>query len=304
VELLRRRNKSAVFRLPGVGEKGSDVIAKHCLRQSALAEREVYETLQQLPFPSTRYYGYVGNRQGEFCWLFLEDAAGEPLDPDNPEQRELATRWLANLHTASGRLEAAARLPDRGPAHYRKHLRHARIVIELVRENMDLPPGGDTILRHMQLLLEELASRWTDMEAVCAAMPRALVHGDFAERNVRIRHNGKLQSQLLAFDWEVAGWGFPGVDLGFADLDVYHECVRSSWPHIDRDAVQRFAHVGRLLRGGIAAVQWEADKLEAGWSEKPLSNMLLYRGRIEEALQGLGWHASSPPASPTGEDAG
>lgn len=27
VELLRRRNKSVVYRLPGVGERGSDVIA-------------------------------------------------------------------------------------------------------------------------------------------------------------------------------------------------------------------------------------------------------------------------------------
>jgi hypothetical protein len=45
LELLRRRKKSVVFRLAGVGRGGADVIAKQGLWQIALDERATYEVL-------------------------------------------------------------------------------------------------------------------------------------------------------------------------------------------------------------------------------------------------------------------
>lgn len=297
VELLRKRPKSIVYRLPGMGENGTDVIAKHCLRESAVAERRAYEILERLPLVTTRFYGYVGNGTDEFCWLFLEDAGGEPLKPEEPEQRELASRWLAALHSTSSALEATSRLPERGPAHYRRHLRAAQRALERVLNTMDIPANGKPVLRQLQARLDTIAARWIDVEALCRAMPWALVHGDFAERNVRVRHQ-ETRPELLAFDWEVAGWGFPGVDLGFVDLDVYHECSRAAWPKIGRRELERFAHLGNLLRGGVAAVHWEALKLDPRWLENRLCNMQIYLQRIEEALRGLGWlavAADDPP---------
>jgi len=302
VERLRKRNKSIVYRLPSMGENGTDVIAKHCLRENALAERRAYEILERLPLATTRFYGYVGNGTDEFCWLFLEDAGGEPLNPEVPEQRELATRWLAALHATSSELEATSSLPERGPAHYRRHLRAAQRVLENVLQTMDLPADGRSVLRQLQVRLDTIAARWIDVEALCRAMPWALVHGDFAERNVRVRHR-EAHPELLAFDWEVAGWGFPGVDLGLVDLDVYHECARAVWPKLGRRKLESFAQLGSLLRGGVAAVHWEALKLDPRWLDNPLRNMEIYLQRIEEALRDLGWQAAAAGGPPrAGQD--
>jgi len=294
VELLRKKHKSIVYRLPRLGVDGTDVIAKHCLRESALAERKVYEVLEGLAVETTRYYGYVGNGTDEFCWLFLEDAGGEPFDPERREHVELAAQWLARLHTETSRMEQASQLPERGPAHYRRHLMAAQRLLDRLLETLDLPPGGKSLLRQVQAVFDDVAARWIEVEALARAMPWALVHGDFAERNVRVRHDGKGGSQLFVFDWEVAGWGFPGTDLGFVDADLYHACVQAGWPQVDRDSLERFAHLGALLRAGIAAMHWEALKLEVGWPPRCLANMKAYLSRIQDAFQGLGWdHPSS-----------
>src|SRR2546422_6792929 len=75
IEILKLRNKSAVFRLVGVGPDGSAVIAKRCLRPAGLVERIIYQRLlgRQL-VPALRWYGFVEEPGGAHSWLFLEDA--------------------------------------------------------------------------------------------------------------------------------------------------------------------------------------------------------------------------------------
>lgn len=293
VEMLRRRNKSIVYRLPGVGHAQADVIAKHCMRDSALAERDVYLVLRELPVSQPDYYGYAEGGQEGFAWLFLGDAAGEPFEPDDPTQRALATHWLAALHTTSSRSAAAGRLPDRGPTHYRQHLVQGRAAIDRLRAGCEISAAEDAILDDMRLWLDRVESRWTDIEAVSDEVPRSLVHGDVAARNARVRRHGAKATALLVFDWEVAGWGMPGVDLGDVDLDLYHSIVQTSWPHLGRETLGRAAHVGRLLRGGIAAVHWDTLKYESN-PHHALDDMLVFRQRIIDALQGLGWASGTP----------
>jgi len=293
VEVLRRRNKSVVYRLPGVGHGRGDVIAKHCVRDSALAECAVYLVLEELPVSHPEYYGYVEGEQDGFGWLFLGDAAGEPFEPEAPAQRALATHWLATLHTTSSGTSAAARLADRGPTHYWQHLAEGRAAIDGMHAGREISAAEDAILDDVRLWLDRVESRWTEIEAICRDVPWALVHGDFAPRNVRVRRHGASAAALLVFDWEVAGWGMPGVDLGCVDLDLYHGLVQQRWPHLGEGALRRAACVGRLLRGGIAAVHWDAQKY-AGNPHHGLDDMLVFRQRIIDELDELGWGSGTP----------
>src|SRR5215203_4236252 len=93
IESLQRRR--FVYRLMGVGSKGSAVIAKQCEQVAGITERIIYEEiLFRLPVPTPRYYGFVEEPDGEFGWLFLEDAGTEQCSPHLSEHRALAARWL------------------------------------------------------------------------------------------------------------------------------------------------------------------------------------------------------------------
>src|SRR6185503_20219642 len=77
---LKGKLNTAVFRLDGVGPDGSNVIAKRCRTSTARVERIIYEhLLARLPLPTLRIYGFVPD--GEYCWLFLEDAGSGRYEP-------------------------------------------------------------------------------------------------------------------------------------------------------------------------------------------------------------------------------
>jgi aminoglycoside phosphotransferase (APT) family kinase protein len=119
-------------------------------------------------------------------------------------------------------------------------------------------------------------------------MPCSLVHGDFAERNVRIRRNG-AGLKLLVFDWEVSGWGLSPVDLAHADLRLYWSLVRDAWSRLDFETLQRQVNLCKLLRGGIAATNWTVPSLTPEWVEGPIHDLIFYYARMTESLRALGW---------------
>ena len=292
VELLRRKRKSLVYRLVGVGVGGSDVIAKACAPETAFVERTVYaDVLPRLPVTQLGYYGFAESAGAEFSWLFLEDARGAEFAPDNPEHRELATRWLATLHVASGSLAPPPPVPERGTAHYRDHMRQARAAITENYENPAFGKDEHQTLDRILTLFAFAESKWPEIEALCNGMPHALIHADFAERNVQIRPavDGTAGATLVAFDWEVAGWGPPVVDLAHADLQLYWSLVRDHWCCLEFGTLRRLIHVGGLLRGGIAATNWSAPSLTTPWPEKAIRNMKVYDRRMTAAIRGLGW---------------
>jgi aminoglycoside phosphotransferase (APT) family kinase protein len=291
LELLRRRKKSVVFRLPGVGQGGSDVIAKQGLWQIAHDERAAYEVLEQIGVPHLVYYGFLPEPGREVGWLFVEDAKGEPWDPDDPLHRRSSSRWLAALHRGASRCEAARALPDRGLAWFGEHLEAALPRLQSAFSNPVVTSESHALLDGMLRLLDVVASRWSEIEAACEAMPRTLVHGDFAERNVRVRRETG-EARILAFDWEVSGWGLPAVDLVDVDLDAYLELVRDAWPGLDVPALERFAQLGQLLRGGVAATRWAAESLTTHWPRDALRELPHYAARILRAFAALGWHGA------------
>jgi hypothetical protein len=295
VELLRKRSKSVVYRLPGVGRDGSDVIAKQGLWQDALDERAAYEVLSELPLSGLLFYGFVPEPAREYAWLFMEDAGSEPWDPEVAADRQAATRWLARLHTASWRQKVAARLPARDIEWLREHLEGARERILASFGNPALAAEGRAVLDAMLAVLDEVDACWGRIEDACAPMPRALVHCDFAERNVRIRSRDS-EPRVLVFDWEVAGWGLPAVDLVDADLPTYAEEVRRDWPGLDRTALERLAQLGLLLRGGVVAASWATESLDTEYPDEAVSELVVYQRKIGRALAALGLRASAESA--------
>jgi len=265
IESLRKR--TFVYRLKGVGSEGSAVIAKQCEQVAGITERTIYkEILFRLPVPTPRYYGLVEEPDGEFCWLFLEDAGTEQCSPDISEHRALAARWLGLMHTSAARVATRARLPDRGPDHYLQHLQLARDRIQLTKiKSAALRPDDLAVLESLVSRFGVLESCWSKVERFCDSMPKTLVHGDFQGWNMRIRHD-QTGRTLLPFDWEMSGWGVPATDLvqgtkQQVDLAIYWSVVRQFWPHLDVRDIQRMANLGRIF-WELATISWKSWPLE------------------------------------------
>jgi ABC-type lipoprotein export system ATPase subunit len=311
--VLKRKPKSATFRLEGCGPEGTSVIAKRCKRSSAELESTVYEgVLPGLPISSLRYHGTIEEDE-DWCWIFLEDAGSEHYSPLIPEHRRLAARWLATLHGSAAEIPEASRLPDRGPEHYLRHLYSARDAV--LRQLCDRAAEGEEvrILATLLFQLVALDSRWDDVRAFCETLPRTFVHGDLSRRNLRIR-TGAAGMDLVAFDWEKAGWGVPAPDVAtlgprnrlsaarfresgqFPDfcldpcLETYGSALRDGPARLDNETVELMATVGNLFRC-IATVDWMSRRFTPAWT--PVTTLYLCSLWLSNAMQVTGWEGAS-----------
>ncbi|MBV7336730.1 aminoglycoside phosphotransferase family protein [Chloroflexi bacterium TSY] len=252
--------------------RGKAVIAKRCRRTIAAVERIIYEeVLPHLPIASLRYYGFIEDANDAFCWLFLEDTCGVPYSPQIAEHRACAARWLGLMHTSTAKITAALQLPNRGPDHYLAHLKSGRSTIQQNLGNPALTGDDLALLASIIQQCNRLASHWDQIEQFCFAMPDTLVHGDFFSKNVHIR-NGWDGLELLPFDWELAGWGVPAIDLVQLDMTTYRAVVQAVWPGLDGQTLQQLTDIGQTFRY-LAAIDWESEGLAYRWVEKPLRNM-------------------------------
>src|SRR5262245_2466362 len=278
-----RQSQVYRFELP---RSGGGIVAKRSDRASIARERRIYaEVLTHLPLPALRCHGAVDDADPRFAWLFLEAAEGAEFDTSSPAHRAAAAAWLAALHTSAEGQAAVAELPDRGPDHFLEHLREGRRRIAECFDNPALRGADREILDAILRGLDVVERHWSAVEEASAGAPRTLVHGDFAERNVRVEGEGPL-ARVWVFDWEVAGCGMPAVDLLNADLAVYAASVRERWPRLD---VELQARLGRLLRGCLAPIGWETLALDTPWIEGPLGSLASYRRRLEQILAETGW---------------
>ena len=74
IELLRRRNGTAVYRLVGAGPTGAPIIARLSTLARGLLTRAVYQRiLPRLPFRAPRYQAFKAEST-RVAWLFLEES--------------------------------------------------------------------------------------------------------------------------------------------------------------------------------------------------------------------------------------
>lgn len=305
----KRKRKSATFRLEGCGPEETSVIAKRCRRNDAELESAIYRgVLPRLPAASLRYHGMV-DEDAEWGWIFLEDAGDERYSPLIPQHRRLAARWLAALHGFAAGVPEASHLPHRGPDHYLRHLRSAREALE--RQLGERAPDGAEmhLLATLVFQLDVLESRWLDVEQFCEALPRTLVHGDLSRSNLRVRA-GESGLELVAFDWEKAGWGVPPPDLarllpherrsaarfktsgdfyGFcADpcLETYRSALRDESTYLRPETVERMATVGILFQC-LATIDWLSLRFTPDWT--PSTQLVMCSLWLSNAMQVAGW---------------
>src|SRR5438132_488034 len=299
VPLRISRRKSTVYRLDGAGPAGCAVVAKHSRKAPAVIERTVYdEILSRLTLPSLRYYGFLEEPDTDYSWLFLEEATGTEYSRLLAAHRAQAGRWLGLLHTRGADGAAKGRLPDGGPGRYLELLRAVCESIQRHRDNPVLTPDDVIIIEGIQARLGDLAAHWNRIEAICDGMPLTLVHGDFNGKNLRVRSaNGN--TTVVVFDWELAGWGVPAVDLAQLavpsiplsanpDIPTYWSTVRERWPEASLEAWRRLAHCGTVFRA-LSALFWASNNLGHDSAPTSVSNMRMFEAEIAHALDVVGW---------------
>ena len=299
IEILQeQQTRNCVYRIDRVGSGGTTVIAKRCTAQEACVEQTVYQKiLPHLPVPSLRFYGCLEEPGTEYRWLFVEEAAGGDFEYDIETHRELAVSWLGQMHVAAASIPAVSRLPDRTPKHYRNLLRAIRGSIE--RWLDDSPTTSDDLRVVIGILsyCHLLESRWGRVEELCQLVPQTLVHGDFTKGNVRVRST-PYRTDFVVFDWGMAGYGFPGIDLAEpsgkgttrdrieTDLMKYWSIVRGMWSDLDLAAVKALADLGSVFRM-LSAISWQCDGVRPDrW---PIAELHSYRSSLADPLENLGF---------------
>jgi hypothetical protein len=298
IEILKRKRKTVVYRLVGVGPGGSAVIAKKCLARTGAVERIIYqELLPRLPVPALRCYGFLPEPEGEFVWLFLEDAGTHVYSPANEEHRALAGAWMATVHGTRISADLQALLPDRGPGYYLQLLRSARATLLARVDNPALSAAEVTLLRTLTAQYNLIEEHWEELEKDWEGFPSTLVHGDFVIKNLRVR-TGATGPALLVFDWEMAGWGVPATDLAQSvgktaspNLDVYRAVFQQDPHQLDGLDIQRLAIYGNLLRV-LDKIFWETFIMDSDSYEfliKPLTTLRGYKPQLAAALGAINW---------------
>ncbi len=293
VEVLKpEKRRSAVFRLNGVGPAGAGVIAKRRMRGELDLERRLYaEVLPSLSVPTLQVLGFVEAADDQ-SWIFLEDAGELWYEPNAPQHRALAVRWLADLHTRSA--DWLGSMPDTGSAYFRSVFDAGLDSVRVSLDHSELSQADRSVLRSIAAQLELVGARWEDVEAACMAAPRGVVHGDFVPKNVRVRQRG-AGLEIVAFDWETAGVASPAADIGLLPeegdaLRDYHALVCQAWPDLSWEDLQRLARTGRLLRL-LNCVHWEARSFQYQWIEHSMRRMRAYERAFREVVDSSGWAA-------------
>jgi hypothetical protein len=322
IEILKLKTKSAVYRLAGVGPGGSAVIAKRCCAATASVERAIYdEFLTGLPLPVLGCHGFVPEPPSDFGWLFVQDAGQHAYTPASDEHRALAGRWLGTIHRAQLSPDFKARLPDRSPDHYLQALRSARAAVLEQVDNPVLLADEAALLRTVVARCDLIEAQWKELENFFAGWPRALVHGDFVIKNLKLR-NGSADPALLVYDWEMAGWGVPATDLAQSlgrcaspDLETYYSVLNQDFPERGRYAaspsgavrtvkraearapkrevrdLRRLADYGNLLRL-VDKIFWDTVGIGGNTREfllRPVLALKNYEPQLEAALRALDW---------------
>jgi len=205
------------------------------------------------------------------------------------------------MHVSAERVFAVSRLPDRGPQNYLDHLHSSRRIIEGNLGDPALHSQDLEVLDSILLQGRILESRWMRVVELCRRYPRTLVHCDFAHKNLRVRSNTS-GIDLVAFDWEMAGYGIPAPDIAEwsgcgvprriigslpdSELVDYWEVVRESWSYLDLPAMKELAELGAVFRS-LLAISWVSESIGRGWW--PIEELRGYQADLAIALENLGF---------------
>lgn len=129
-----------------------------------------------------------------------------PYDQFSREQLCAAARTLARLHAATAR--ATPEGSKKWPREHEARAMAETLQSELLHTGQGASSAVRTRAHRMLALLDELAA--TLQPAILAALPHAIIHGDYTPANVLFREGGV--GAVFDFDW--ASWQPRVIDLG------------------------------------------------------------------------------------------
>jgi phosphotransferase family enzyme len=279
----KKKRKSSVFRLHGVGSDGGTIIAKRGRPGSVARELLIYEHfLSRLPISSLRVLGSLTEFDDDMAWLFVKDGGDCSFSRNKPRHRSSAARWLAGLHTGAEALLEDAQLPLRGPDFYHGFLSETLAVARETRAHPALTHACHATLDEMNRVTEVVERRWSELNLFCGRMPMTLVHGDFIDKNVKVGVDDGGVLPLFVFDWEQAGIGCPAIDLATSNWGAHDDGIREylrgareHWRGLTEKDVRRMLRVGQIFRC-VASIRWACGSLRFGDLERRLERMSYY----------------------------
>ena len=277
--------KSAVYRFTGAGPNGANVIAKRARRSTIETERRVYqEVLSTLSVSALLLYATADDKDERYGWLFLEDAGDLEWSPKLAEHRELAAKWLAQVHLGVASLVGKIALPRQGAAYYLDLVRAARETVSTGLGNDALSAGDRELLRQVEGYCVVLQTHWSALESVISGVPSTLSIPSvgLGDTRVRIAESGL---EFLAFDFENAFFGPAIIELQGVDTGTYSEIVGQSWA-IDSGRFEVLARLGAVF-GAMKCIPGELLTLMSAWPARSIRNLIYHSGRIAEAFEAL-----------------
>ena len=152
----------------------------------------------------------------------------------DPELAEQFGRLLADLHNATSDDATRRRFQD-----------------ITFFDQLRLSPYYDTAAAHHPEAAEQIGK----LRKQCMRDGHCLVHGDYSPKNVLVRNQG-----LVLLDYEVAHWGNPSFDIGFAL--THYLCKAVHLPDHGAEFVDAARRFWDCYRGGVALP--EASRGQAG----------------------------------------
>lgn len=285
--LYRKPKKRCVCRLLGAGPGGSSIIAKLTKTETAELEASIYrDILSHALETQIKCYGTVPE-DNEMSWLFIEDVGDGSFRLQNHTHRGLASKWLARLHSRVAQFEETKILPDRGPGYYLEQLHQGFTNIENELSTPHILEPDRVVLCEILDLQKHLLKNWEGIESFCAQMPKTLVHGDFVNKNIRLRsYADREYPSILVYDWETSGLASPAADLCKIDLTVYLNSIEGELRQLSLAELNRLQIIGKIFKM-LSAIWWSSIDIKFEYKENPLCRMPIYRNTLSLMLEEL-----------------
>ncbi|MDQ3844918.1 MAG: aminoglycoside phosphotransferase family protein, partial [Bacteroidota bacterium] len=275
INKLKINKRKEVYRLNGVGPSGYSVIGKRALRSTLSIERIVYEKiLPQIPSAYLKYYGFIEEKESDFCWLFIEEAPGVPYSELNGLHRALASNWLAIMNVTTAHLPPPNLLPI---VSYHRHLSCLNMASDIIIKYFTHPvlTKKDTaILENIIGYFTVIKNHWDEVSGFCDSLPLCLIHGDFYGKNIHVNEKD-CNPELYVMDWEAAGWGIPAEDFGELDVGVYWSVVKNLDFPLTLQNVQWLSNFGLMFKY-INLIQGTTIGFEKDWIEGAIGHLAVY----------------------------
>jgi hypothetical protein len=127
---------------------------------------------------------------------------------------------------------------------------------------------------------------------MCTGLPRTLVHGDLAAKNLRLLRAGNHAS-IVAFTWEWSGYGVPAADVyqlaanaTRQDLLRYRSTISEYVGHVSDGWLQALLFLGKGF-WLLAAIDWASTHLPHSWPQKGVATLRTYEQPLRTWLSEL-----------------